>query len=156
MHDQANIYPKGMAYWILCGAILAFTICKLIYGWINRIQSFKDVPGPTGWPIIGNAFQMDLNEAHKTFCKWAKEYGKIFKIRIFHVDVVVLNDQESVHQMLTSEMCSSRVNSFRNKGVLMKEWNDVIVENYSPEWNERKKAVTRALNAYGSGALISF
>lgn len=32
-------------------------------------------PGPRGWPIVGNAFQMPASQQWLTFTEWAAKYG---------------------------------------------------------------------------------
>ena len=52
-----------------------------------RIAGFK---GPSGFPIIGNIWQIRTNAAEQ-YRRWAKEFGAVYQIQLGNVPVVVVN-----------------------------------------------------------------
>lgn len=48
----------------------------------EKLGRLKELPGPTGLPVIGNILQMGNGNPNEQFCNWTKEYGKIYKVRI--------------------------------------------------------------------------
>ncbi|CAG6017871.1 unnamed protein product [Menidia menidia] len=59
------------------------------------------LPGPLGWPLVGNAPQLG-NAPHLYFARMAKKYGDVFQIRLGSRRVVVLNG-DSIKQALVKQ-----------------------------------------------------
>lgn len=133
--------------------ICIFLMSKAVFGWIRGVRKLRHIPGPPGWPLIGNAYQMDYSYPYKRFTEWSKSYGNIFRVTVFGKDIVILSDPEAIHEMLTSKACSSRRQSHRAQNLALKGWREITFQDFSAEWNERKKALNRSLNAYGSGLM---
>ncbi|ESK85384.1 cytochrome p450 [Moniliophthora roreri MCA 2997] len=57
-------------------------------------------PGPKGYPIVGNLFQLDVNRPWRFLVKWKKTYGDIVYIRLFNQDVIVLNSAKAAGDLL--------------------------------------------------------
>lgn len=38
-----------------------------------------ELPGPDGWPLVGNAFQLDEKKMHLDLEDWAREYGDVYR-----------------------------------------------------------------------------
>ncbi|THU90575.1 hypothetical protein K435DRAFT_864148 [Dendrothele bispora CBS 962.96] len=59
----------------------------------------KPPPGPWGFPIVGNIFQVST-EAWKEFAQWKKEYGPIVYINLAGKDMVILNSHKAAVDLL--------------------------------------------------------
>jgi cytochrome P450 len=46
------------------------------------VRSLDTLPGPRGWPILGNALQLRRQKFHKQLEGWAEQYGDPFTFRI--------------------------------------------------------------------------
>jgi hypothetical protein len=58
-------------------------------------------PGPKGWPIIGNSFQIDFEKnPAPQLVKWTKQYGEIFYLSIGGSDFVFLNSGRVVRDLM--------------------------------------------------------
>ncbi|KAI3606358.1 cytochrome p450 [Moniliophthora roreri] len=57
-------------------------------------------PGPKGYPIVGNLFQLDADRPWHSLIEWKKTYGDIMYIRLFNQDVIVLNSAKAAGDLL--------------------------------------------------------
>ncbi|KAI3616565.1 cytochrome p450, partial [Moniliophthora roreri] len=57
-------------------------------------------PGPKGYPVVGNLFQLDANRPWHILLEWKKTYGDIMYIRLFNQDVIVLNSAKAAGDLL--------------------------------------------------------
>ncbi|KAI3869931.1 hypothetical protein MKW98_002820 [Papaver atlanticum] len=66
------------------------TIRELIFSYPSETgRELRMVPG---LPLIGNLLQLKDKKPHRTFGRWAEEYGPIYSIRLGHSTVFVLKD----------------------------------------------------------------
>ncbi|KAI1828709.1 cytochrome P450 [Xylaria intraflava] len=63
----------------------------------------EPIPGPAGWPLIGNLLDIDLNNTVQSFTVLAGQWGEIFKLRLGGTDRIFLCTQE-----LVDEVCSRK------------------------------------------------
>lgn len=75
------------------------------------LRTLADLPGPRGWPIFGNAFQIDVPRIHQILEDWAKEYGPVYKVSLMSQPVVVVADMDIIENVLRS-----RPKAFRRTG----------------------------------------
>jgi cytochrome P450 len=66
----------------------------------QRLKRIRDLPGPPGPPLLGNALQINSERLHRTLEKWAGEYGSAFRIRITSREFVVVSNPETVSAIL--------------------------------------------------------
>jgi len=57
-------------------------------------RQLADVPGPRGWPIVGNAFQIDRERMHLAVEAWTRRYGSCFRFRIGERRFLAVADHE--------------------------------------------------------------
>ena len=60
-------------------------------------------PGPRGWPVIGNAFQLDPDNPQTTLTEWAGQYGDVYTINLHGRSVVVANGMDAIHELLVTK-----------------------------------------------------
>jgi cytochrome P450 len=58
------------------------------------------LPGPRGWPLLGNAPDLELDRAHQVFEGWAREYGPLFRFRLGRRTLVGVADPAAIRQIL--------------------------------------------------------
>ncbi|GAB1313736.1 hypothetical protein MFIFM68171_03946 [Madurella fahalii] len=61
----------------------------------------EPIPGPAGWPLIGNLWDIDLNNTVQSFMTLADEWGPIFKLRLGGNDRVFLSNHVLVNEVCT-------------------------------------------------------
>lgn len=67
---------------------------------MERLRRIEDLPGPRGWPLLGNALEIDTTTLHLTAERWAREYGECFRFRIGGRQFVVLANPETIASVL--------------------------------------------------------
>lgn len=67
----------------------------------------KKLPGPKGYPLIGNLFSLDLHSLHNQLEGWADEYGDIYRLNLGIFDQLVVARPSLIQQIL-----SDRPNGF--------------------------------------------
>ena len=64
-------------------------------------RQLQDLPGPPGWPLLGNLPQIEAARFHLQLGDWARQYGRVFKpsdeLHGFSVDVVDMKDIAGPH-----------------------------------------------------------
>lgn len=75
------------------------------------LRQLADLTGPRGWPIFGNAFQLDVPRIHQILEDWGKKYGPIYKVSLMGQVAVVVSDIEIIESVLRA-----RPKAFRRTG----------------------------------------
>ena len=76
----------ALGYLALCNIFLYIFFTE-IERYNARLAGFK---GPTGFPMIGNIWQIRTNAAEQ-YRRWAKRFGAVYQIQLGNVPVVVVN-----------------------------------------------------------------
>ena len=59
-----------------------------------------DLPGPRGWPLVGNLLQLQASRMHQQLEAWCEIFGPIYKLQLAGRQVVVVADHEAVAILL--------------------------------------------------------
>jgi len=65
-----------------------------------NLRRIKDLPGPSGIPVLGNALQIRSETLHQKAEQWTREYGEVFRFRIASRQFVVMSSPEMVAAVL--------------------------------------------------------
>ncbi|EMD35350.1 hypothetical protein CERSUDRAFT_157058 [Gelatoporia subvermispora B] len=100
-------------------------------------------PGPKGWPIIGNVFDIPHSKPWETYFQWSKCYGSVVHMNVFGQHIVVLNTAKAVSDLLEtrSSIYSDRIR-FIMISLLKIEWN-MILMSYGSAWRQHRRAIHR-------------
>ena len=73
------------------------------------------LPGPKGWPLIGNFLKLATPSLHLSITEMEDKFGPIYKLKIVDEHWVVISEFDLIHEVLVSEghVYSGRPNSFR-------------------------------------------
>ncbi len=63
-------------------------------------QSMSDLPGPRGWPLIGNLLDFDPNTLHSSMERLAREFGPFFRVRYGPRQLLVVSDLEAMAELM--------------------------------------------------------
>ncbi len=64
------------------------------------LRSIASLPGPKGWPLLGNLPQIKPAEFHLQLERWAREHGRYFQLRMGSFRLLVTADHEAVATMM--------------------------------------------------------
>lgn len=64
------------------------------------LRELHDLPGPRGWPVLGNLPQLDAPRFHLQVEQWCRDYGPYFRLRMGRRTVLVVADHEVVAGVL--------------------------------------------------------
>src|SRR4051794_22947407 len=65
-----------------------------------RSMNIRDLPGPRGLPILGNALQIDFSRLHLAAEAWSRKYGDYFRLRIGGRELLVTKNPDAIAAML--------------------------------------------------------
>ncbi|KAK3228444.1 hypothetical protein Dsin_000325 [Dipteronia sinensis] len=98
-------FDSMSSYYHLFFTLLAFLISCLIFLLASGIIKSKRVnlpPGPPGWPVVGNLFQ--VARSGKPFFKYVEDllpkYGPIFTLKMGNRTMIFLTDSKLIHEAL--------------------------------------------------------
>ncbi|KAF9223382.1 cytochrome P450 [Gyrodon lividus] len=103
-------------------------------------------PGPTGLPLIGNVFDLNIAEPWLSYEQWGKQYGDLVYSSLFGQDFVIINSAKLAHELLDqrSTIYSDRPYIYTNKLFGM-DFNSGLLP-YGNEWRLHRKMFNVALN----------
>ncbi|ESK89479.1 cytochrome p450 [Moniliophthora roreri MCA 2997] len=107
-------------------------------------------PGPKGYPLVGNIFQLGVNRPWHTLVEWHKTYGDIMYLRLFNQDVIVLNTAKVAGDLLDrraanySERYQMVVPKYLSGGL------DIVFMSPGSLWRSMRRAAHEALNIRAS------
>ncbi|MET0383576.1 MAG: cytochrome P450, partial [Burkholderiaceae bacterium] len=55
-------------------------------------REFADLPGPRGWPFVGNLLQIDVPRMHQQLERWGDEFGPVFRLKLGRRPAIVISD----------------------------------------------------------------
>ena len=85
--------------------VMCFIIAIVLFILFNKLRTMlvgstgQPLPGPKHLPLFGNSFDIDLQNYHHSFAKFAERYGAILKVSIFRQDVILVNDTQLLKEM---------------------------------------------------------
>ncbi|QKX58214.1 uncharacterized protein TRUGW13939_05335 [Talaromyces rugulosus] len=84
-------------------SLWAQTIILLVYliQRYRRPKFIRDLPGPRGYPLIGNYIDFPKSHPWLKFKEWGDTYGPIYQLKVFGVTYVIINDAETAEELLS-------------------------------------------------------
>ena len=114
-------------------------------------KPFKSIPGPRGYPLIGNIEYIDIftqpNREKKPFNALPKLYGPIVRLKILHQTMVIVSDPDLVEQVCRSEgKLPCRSSAFEKSAKWIHKKNDLsdtLMFAYQDEWKRLRSAMSK-------------
>jgi cytochrome P450 len=66
----------------------------------QRLRSMDELPGPRGWPLVGNMPQVRMARIHQDMERWSLKYGPLFRVRLGSTRLLVVADHDIVKALL--------------------------------------------------------
>lgn len=69
-HSLLQVIALGLAAAVLVAAY---------HEYLRLSSRVKRLPGPSGWPIIGNLYQVKGKPAYEIYRQWSEKFGPVFQ-----------------------------------------------------------------------------
>ncbi|KAH0631501.1 hypothetical protein JD844_005845 [Phrynosoma platyrhinos] len=83
--------------------LLSALSCLVLYLNRGRKKKGKLPPGPAPLPLVGNLFQLDPKEMHRSLEKLSKQYGPVYTVHLGSLPCVVLCGYQAVKEALVDQ-----------------------------------------------------
>ncbi|PON44139.1 Cytochrome P450, E-class, group I [Parasponia andersonii] len=147
-------------YYHLFFTLLAFLISGLIFLLTQKTKSKRRnlPPGPPGWPIVGNLFQ--VVRSGKPFFEYVRhlrtQYGPILTLKMGTRTLIILSDPKLVHEALIENgaVFASRPRENPTRNIFSCNKFTVNAAVYGPVWRSLRKNMVQ--NMLSSSRLREF
>ena len=112
----------------------------------SPLREIDELPGPRGWPVVGNTLQVDARHRHQTFERWALEHGPLARVRIGGKQMVLVNDPAIMEHVFRQRPHGFRRGS-RLEAVLRELETHGVFSAEGDSWRSQRKLVMEALAA---------
>jgi len=82
---------------------LILSVCAITLGiWMLRARRARSKlpPGPTGWPIIGNLFDIPTEHSWFKYTEWGEKYGPITYVNVGGLPMIIVNSHRIAYDLL--------------------------------------------------------
>ncbi|MEQ1842441.1 MAG: cytochrome P450, partial [Verrucomicrobiales bacterium] len=117
-----------------------------------RGKSYRETPGPRGWPIIGNMLEIKRRRLHLIFQDWADKFGPLYQFSIGRRRFFAVADADLIQDILRR-----RPDTFRRISAIEGIFSELgvrgLFSSEGPRWR-RQRALT--MPAFNSSHLQQF
>jgi hypothetical protein len=111
------------------------------------VRELSDLPGPRGWPVLGNLLQIDVTRLHTILGGWAREFGPLYRFRVGRANNVAISDTELIHNILRERPDGfRRLSAFRE--VMVELGIDGVLTAEGQDWRRQRKLTMHAMNTH--------
>lgn len=112
---------------------------------MTRPCTIDNLPGPQGWPLVGNALQIDPFRTYQILKYWGGVYGSIYRFSIGSKTVIALSDVDEINDILRQRPHNyRRWKRIEELGIEIGADGVFIAE--QKRWRQHRKVVTYALS----------
>jgi len=135
-------------------ALLAYAIATELYRYHVRLPT---LPGPPGFPIVGNLYQLAPDPA-ETLHKWGKRYGGVYQISLGTRPVVVFDSMQAARDVFVGQghalIDKPRLYTFHS--VLSSVASSIGTTAWSESTKRRRKTAASAMNKPAVASYLPF
>lgn len=118
----------------------------------SHAKGLRSLPGPRGWPVLGNVLEFQGKTMHETLRQWAVEYGPVFRFRFFWLDVVIINSLEGIQEaFLEKGYDFAGRQRFQDFLLTRPPGRGLATQDPCPLWKTMRKIVHRSLTMTANG-----
>jgi len=151
--------------------------CTTLVRLARRSSRSRLPPGPRGYPIVGNLFDLPSTQVWKQFGAWGKQYGgftwlslrtictlmrmlaqwilytpgHVTHISVFGQNTIILNSLEAAVDLLDKRSAIYSGRPILTMGGEMVGWDrSLVLTQYGPQFRESRKFMNRAIGTRAS------
>lgn len=138
-----NWRSTWFSVWVCLALQLLMVVCFLIIASTKKKRNEKKKmelpPGPPGWPIVGNLFQLG-KKPNESLCRLAAKYGPLMTLRLGMKTAIVVSSPAMAKEILKTndQIFAGRVVIQAAKCLSYHE-NSMIWCQYGPRWRMLRK-----------------
>ncbi|KAH9041234.1 cytochrome P450 [Lactarius pseudohatsudake] len=104
----------------------------------------RQIPGPKGWPIIGNLLDVPTELEYQVFSRWQKKYGDLIQMTILGQPTIIINSPQLAVNMLNKKSAIYSSRPHLTMACDLVGWRDILV---LLKYTDKFKACRRMLHA---------
>ncbi|KAI1077228.1 cytochrome P450 [Whalleya microplaca] len=146
--DTLSFYSLTLLKYAFALSVIGLVI-YLAQNEFTRYRSrVKNLPGPRGWPVVGNLFQHRDVIPAETYRKWSFKYGPVFQVQLGNTTAVVVNSSRAAKQLFLgqSHAMNSRPTFYVFHGKVSKAVTSIGTSPWDDSCKRRRKLAAGALN----------
>ncbi|KAF9817390.1 hypothetical protein IEO21_03444 [Rhodonia placenta] len=129
---------------------LAVVVCIVGARW-NRSKHRPLPPGPRGVPLLGNIFQIPLENQFKMFTDWGNIYGDVVYAQLFQQPLVIIGSLRAAQELMEKR---GAIYSDRPRFVLLQEIYGLkpmtSLIRFGDDWRQQRRWMQDALSTYNT------
>ncbi|KAH9162719.1 cytochrome P450 [Lactarius sanguifluus] len=103
----------------------------------------RPIPGPKGWPIIGNLLDVPTELEYQVFSRWQKKYGDLIQMTILGQPTIIINSPQLAVNMLNKKSAIYSSRPHLTMACDLVGWRDILV---LLKYTDKFKACRRMLH----------
>ncbi|KAF5366070.1 hypothetical protein D9757_012379 [Collybiopsis confluens] len=85
---------------MLVVTLLAASAIVLVTRFLSKRRGIRLPPGPSGWPLIGNLWDIPASYEWEVYAKWGEKWGDLLSLSFFGTTIVVINSYKRCQEIL--------------------------------------------------------
>lgn len=136
-------------------ALLVGVVGVLFY-WRQKTKSrakekgLKEIPGPTGFPILGNVLQLGT-KPQKQFNKWSDQYGDIYRVWLGKDMAIIISDPKMAKEIFSQDPAFTGRQQFPGLGIYREHDELGMFASEGDLWETHRRFLLRQLRDFGFG-----
>ncbi|KAI5863857.1 cytochrome P450 [Durotheca rogersii] len=146
--EALPLYALKASLYLISFSVI-FVVVYLAQNEVTRYRSrIKNLPGPRGWPVVGNLFQNRDAIPAVTYQQWSRKYGPVFQVQLGNTTAVVINSARAAKQLFLgqSHAMNSRPVFYVFHGKVSKAVTSIGTSPWDESCKRRRKLAAGALN----------
>ncbi len=107
--------------------------------------SLKQLPGPKGYPIVGNIPVIDLPDLHNQIEQWADEYGDVYRLNLGYTSQTVVT-RPSIIQKILAARPKEFIRMKKMDNIIREGGVDGVFNAEGEKWKLHRKIVAKGLD----------
>ncbi|KAG7446976.1 cytochrome P450 [Guyanagaster necrorhizus] len=107
-------------------------------------------PGPKGWPVIGNIFDMPTKSNWLTYAEWGRKYGPICSVNLMGQRMIIVNDAKILAELDRKGAIYSDRPRLEMAGELVGYAKTVVLLRYNTSFRNCRKHISKMMGTINS------